>query len=91
MTNFELILLVLFLICISIVLYGLLREILNLQRYVLLGIEELKQSKNELNKLNQRIDDIYFYMKYGDTPTNNDYESGLSKLTKIEHEIKNKK
>ena len=82
MTMFEISLLVC-LIVIIFYLWGVIRELMELQKILI-------EIGTEINDIKKTVTDMDTYARYGSVENFSNYEDGLKKLSRIEKEIKKK-
>ncbi len=89
MTMFEISLLVSLLVIIF-YLYGVIRELMELQKILIELKLEVNRIGTEINDIKRTVTDIDTYAKYGSVKNFSNYEDGFKKLLRIEKEIKKK-
>ncbi len=71
-------------------LYGVIRELMELQKILRELKIEVNRIGTEVNVISRTVMDIDKYLKYGSSETYSNYEGGFKKLSRIESEIKKK-
>ena len=89
MTMFEISLLVC-LIVIIFYLWGVIRELMELQKILIELKLEVNRIGTEINDIKKTVTDMDTYARYGSVENFSNYEDGLKKLSRIESEIKKK-
>ena len=89
MTMFEISLLVC-LIVIIFYLWGVIRELMELQKILIELKLEVNRIGTEINDIKKTVTDMDTYARYGSVENFSNYEDGLKKLLRIEKEIKKK-
>ena len=89
MTMFEISLLVC-LIVIIFYLWGVIRELMELQKILIELKLEVNRIGTEINDIKKTVTDMDTYARYGSVENFSNYEDGLKKLSRIEKEIKKK-
>ena len=89
MTMFEISLLVC-LIVIIFYLWGVIRELMELQKILIELKLEVNRIGTEINDIKKTVTDMDTYARYGSVENFSNYEDGIKKLSRIESEIKKK-
>ena len=81
------------LVCLIVIifyLWGVIRELMELQKILIELKLEVNRIGTEINDIKRTVTDIDTYAKYGSVENFSNYEDGLKKLSRIEKEIKKK-
>ncbi len=71
-------------------LYGVIRELLKLQKILIELQLEVNMIKTDINLIVRTISGIDKYFKYGSSESFSSYEDGFKKLSRLENEINKK-
>ena len=82
--------LIVFLLVIIFYLYGVIRELLKIQKILIELQLEVTKIGTDVTGISRTVSETDKYFKYESTESYSNYEDGLKKLSRIEREIKNK-
>ena len=81
------------LVCLIVIifyLWGVIRELMELQKILIELKLEVNRIGTEINDIKKTVTDMDTYARYGSVENFSNYEDGLKKLSRIEKEIKKK-
>ena len=81
------------LVCLIVIifyLWGVIRELMELQKILIELKLEVNRIGTEINDIKKTVTDMDTYARYGSVENFSNYEDGLKKLLRIEKEIKKK-
>ena len=81
------------LVCLIVIIFyfwGVIRELMELQKILIELKLEVNRIGTEINDIKKTVTDMDTYARYGSVENFSNYEDGLKKLSRIEKEIKKK-